>query len=122
VNPDFAAFLGPDLPRLAPENYSVGMSWDIPLTSAGLINLATNYSFREEHPYNDSNTEIFDEQKRLNAYVNWFMPNDAWQISVYGKNLTDEVNWGNLTSISGIYTAGPMQQGAVYGLEVNYQR
>ncbi len=122
VNPDFVAFLGPDLPRLAPSNYSVGLSWDIPLTSAGLINLATNYSFREAHPYNDSNTEIFSDQTRLNVSANWFLPNDAWQISLYGKNIEDEANWGNLTSISGIFTAGPMQQGAVYGVEVNYRR
>jgi len=54
--------------------------------------------------------------------ANWFLPNDAWQISLYGKNIEDEANWGNLTSISGIFTAGPMQQGAVYGVEVNYRR
>jgi iron complex outermembrane receptor protein len=122
VNPNFASFLGPDLPRLAPKNYSVGLSWDIPLASAGLINLATNYAFRKSHPYNDSNSEIYSDQRRLNASANWYLPNDAWQISLYGKNLRDEANWGNLTSISGIYTAGPMQKGRVYGLEVNYRR
>ncbi len=121
VNPDFAIFLGPDLPRLAPSNYSVGLSLDIPMGGAGLMNLATNYSFREEHPYNDSNTEIYEDQKRLNASANWFMANDKWQISLFGKNLTDEANWGNLTSISGIYTAGPMKPGREIGLEANYR-
>jgi iron complex outermembrane receptor protein len=122
VNPNFASFLGPDLPRLAPKNYSAGLSWDIPLANAGLINLATSYSYRQAHPYNDSNTEIFSDQRRLNASANWYLPNDAWQISLYGKNLQDKANWGNLTSISGIYTAGPMQPGRIYGLEVNYRR
>jgi iron complex outermembrane receptor protein len=121
VNPDFAQFLGPDLPRLAPSNYSVGLSLDIPMGGAGLINLATNYSYREAHPYNDSNTEIYEDQKRWNASANWFMANDKWQISLYGKNLTDQANWGNLTSISGIYTAGPMKPGRAIGLEVNYR-
>lgn len=122
VNPAFAAFLGPDLPRLAPTNYSVGLSLDLPMGDAGLVNLATNFSYRESHPYNDSNSEIYEDQDRLNANINWFLPNDEWQISLYGKNLTDEANWGNLTSISGIYTAGPMQQGRVIGLEVNFRR
>ncbi len=123
VNPDFSAFLGPDLPRLAPSNYSVGLSWDVPLSNTGLLNFATNYSFREAHPYNDSNTEVYSDQSRLNASVNWFLPNDAWQISLYGKNLEDEANWGNLTTIvAGLLTSGPMQQGRVYGLEVNYRR
>jgi iron complex outermembrane receptor protein len=121
VNPRFAAFLGPELPRLAPTNYSVGLSLDLPV-GTGVVNFATNYSFREEHPYNDSNTEIFDDQERLNASINWFLPDDVWQISLYGKNLSDEVNWGNLTSIAGIYTAGPMQKGRTIGLEVNYRR
>ena len=114
--------LGDDLPRLADSNYSAGFSWDIPTASAGLFNVSGNYSWREEHPYNDSNTEIFDDQERVNAAVNWFAPNDEWQVSLYGKNLTDEANWGNLTSISGLYTAGPMQKGRIIGIEVNYRR
>ena len=114
--------IGEDLPRLADSNYSAGFSWDIPAGNAGLFNVAGNYSWREEHPYNDSNTELFDDQKRVNASINWFAPDDAWSVSLYGKNLTDEANWGNLTSISGLYTAGPMQKGRLIGLEVNYRR
>jgi len=121
-NPAFAAFLGDELPRLAPSNYNIGLSFDLPMESMGLVNFATNYSFREEHPYNDSNSEIFEDQTRLNASLNWFLPDEVWQVSLYGKNLTDEANWGNLTSIAGIYTAGPMQKGRVIGLEVNYRR
>ncbi len=118
VEPAFAAFLGPDLPRLAPSNYSVGVSWDIPLAS-GLINVMANHSYRESHPYNDSNTEFFDDQRRTNASINWFSANEQWSASLYGKNLEDEANWGNLTSIAGLYTAGPMKKGRVIGLEVN---
>ena len=114
--------LGDDLPRLADSNYSAGFSWDIPAGSAGVFNIAGNYSWREENPYNDSNTEIFDDQKRVNASINWFAPDNVWSVSLYGKNLTDEANWGNLTSISGLYTAGPMQKGRLIGLEVNYRR
>ena len=114
--------LGPDLPRLADSNYSAGFSWDIPTNSAGLFNVAANYSWREEHPYNDSNTELFEDQERVNAAINWIVPGDEWTVSLYGKNLTDEANWGNLTSISGLYTAGPMQKGRLYGIEVNFRR
>jgi iron complex outermembrane receptor protein len=120
VEPAFAAFLGPDLPRLAPTNYSVGASWDISLGS-GLVNISASHSFREEHPYNDSNTEIFADQKRTNASITYFTPDDKWDFSLYGRNLGDEANWGNLTSISGLFTAGPMQKGRVIGLEANYR-
>ena len=46
VNPDFASFLGEELPRLAPSNAAFGLSWDIPL-GAGLINLSGQYTTRE---------------------------------------------------------------------------
>ena len=113
--------IGPDLPRLAPTNYSLGFSWDIPAGSMGLFNVAANYSYREGHPYNDSNTEIFDDQERIDASLNWFSPSERWQVSLYGKNLSDEANWGNLTSIAGLWTAGPMQKGRFLGMEVNWR-
>jgi iron complex outermembrane receptor protein len=120
VNPDFASFLGEELPRLAPSNAAFGFSWDIPM-GAGLINLSGQYTTRENNYYNDSNTERFDTQERVNAAINWFSGNDLWRVSLYGKNLTDEQNWGNLTSIAGLFTAGPMQRGRIIGLEVNWQ-
>ncbi len=112
--------IGNELPRLAPTNYNVGFSWDFPLSS-GLINIAANHSFREEHPYNDANTEIFADQRRTNASVNWFSADDKWSVSLYGKNLEDEANWGNLTSIAGLWTAGPMKPGRQLGVEVNFR-
>ena len=115
--------VGGELPRLAPSNYSLGFSWDIPMGNAGLLNVASNYSFREKHFYDDSNspTALFDDQKRWNASVNWFSANENWQASLYGKNLNDQPNWGNLTSIGGLWIAGPMQKGRVIGLEVNFR-
>jgi iron complex outermembrane receptor protein len=113
--------IGPDLPRLAPSNYSAGFSWDWPIGRAGLLNFAANYAFREENPYNDSNSEVFEDQTRINAAVNWYSPGESWVVSLYGKNLGDEANWGNLTSIAGLYTAGPMQKGEIFGLQIGWQ-
>ncbi|MBT8082349.1 MAG: TonB-dependent receptor [Gammaproteobacteria bacterium] len=118
IDPD-EVVIGDELPRLAPTNYSLGFLWDIPV-GEGLVNVAANHSFREGHPYNDSNTELFDDQERTNASVNWFPGDDRWMVSLYGKNLTDEANWGNLTSIAGLWTAGPMKKGRIIGFEVNY--
>jgi len=120
VNPAFAAFLGPELPRLAPTNYTLGFSWDVPI-GAGLINVAANHSFRERHPYDDANAQYFSDQRRTNASLNWISGDDAWNVSLYGKNLEDEANWGNLTSIAGLWVAGPMKPGREIGLEINYR-
>jgi len=112
--------IGQELPRLAPSNYSLGFSWDIPLGSS-LINVMANHSFRESHPYDDANTAFFTDQRRTNASVNWFSGDEQWSVSLYGKNLEDEANWGNLTSIAGLWTAGPMKKGREIGLEVNFR-
>jgi len=120
VNPDFESFLGEELPRLAPGNGSVGFSWDIPVGNS-LINLSGDWSYRDQNFYNDSNTEFFEEQERVNLRGSWFSADDRWQVTLYGKNLTDEPNWGNLTSIAGLFTAGPMQKGRLYGLEVDFR-
>jgi iron complex outermembrane recepter protein len=121
IEPIFGTVIGAELPRLAKTNYNIGFSWDIALGGMGLVNVAANTSFRERHPYNDSNTEYFSDQRRTNASINWFSPGDSWSVSLYGKNLGDEANWGNLTSISGIYTAGPMQKGRYMGVEINFR-
>lgn len=121
VNPAFASFLGSELPRLAPTNYSVGFSWDFSVGDS-LINVMANHSFRERHPYDDANNQYFDDQRRTNASVNWFSSDDVWTVSLYGKNLEDEANWGNLTSIAGLWVAGPMKKGRQLGLEINYRR
>ena len=113
--------IGSELPRLAPTNYNVGFSWDIPLGS-GLINLMANHSFRERHPYNDSNTEFFEDQRRTNASVNWFSADDKLSVSLYGKNLEDEANWGNLTSIAGLYRRSDETGSPVIGIEINFRR
>ncbi|MCG8369856.1 MAG: TonB-dependent receptor, partial [Proteobacteria bacterium] len=111
---------GAELPRLAPSNYTVGFSWDIPV-GASLINVAASHSYREEHPYDDANTQLFSDQKRTNASVNWFSADEHWNVSLFGRNLGDEANWGNLTSIAGLWTAGPMKKGREVGLEINFR-
>lgn len=121
VNPAFASFLGSELPRLAPTNYSVGLSWDIAV-GANMFNFMLNHSYRERHPYDDANLQFFDDQRRTSASLNWFSSDDVWNVSLYGKNLEDEANWGNLTSIAGLWVAGPMKKGRVLGLEINYRR
>ncbi|MDX1499871.1 MAG: TonB-dependent receptor [Woeseiaceae bacterium] len=113
--------IGEELPRLAPKNYSIGFSWDIPVGRAGLVNLAANYSYRDENFYNDANTEQFDVQERTNASINYLSADDRWRVSLYGRNLGDEANWGNLTSIAGLWTAGPMQKGREIGLQVDFR-
>jgi iron complex outermembrane receptor protein len=121
VDPAYAAFIGSDLPRLAPWSLSFGGSVDIPLDSLGYLTVRGDWGFRDRNAYDDSNLNIFDQQRRYSGSVNWTSPEENWVVSFFGENLSDEANYGNLTSIGGLYTAGPMQKGREYGLEVRYQ-
>ena len=112
--------IGEELPRLAPSNGSFGFSWDFP-TGASYINVTGQFTYREANFYNDSNSERFDSQKRVNGAINWISPNQAWRVSLYGKNLNNEENYGNLTNIGGLFTSGPMQPGRYFGLQVDWQ-
>ncbi|MBT8422532.1 MAG: TonB-dependent receptor, partial [Gammaproteobacteria bacterium] len=120
-NPAFASFLGNELPRLAPWQFSLGSSYDFDLSGNGIIRVQADYGYRQENFYDDANTQEFDAQHRLGASINWYSPEDHWTVSLFGKNLRDEANYGNLTSIAGLFTAGPMQKGREYGLQVQYR-
>jgi len=121
-NPAFESFIGDDLPRLAPWSFGLGANYDIPLQNMSLINLRADYGWRDSNAYNDSNTEYFSQQRRLGASVSWLSSETTWRVSLFGKNLLDEENWGNLTEIGALgYTAGPMLKGREYGIEVQYQ-
>ena len=124
-DPMWAPFLGNDLPRLAPWSFSLGAAYDFNLTAGSIVNVRADYGWRDRNAYNDSNTQYFEQQKRLGASVSWISPEDHWQVSLFGKNLLDEANWGNLTEIptsaTTFYVAGPMQRGREYGLELQYR-
>lgn len=112
---------GSDFVRLAPSNYSFGASWDIPAGDS-MWNVAASYSFRERHPYDDTNRQYYEDNERVNASITWFSSDDQWDASLYGKNLTDEPYWGNLTGIGSLgIVSGPMAKGRVIGFEVNYR-
>ncbi len=117
----YAAYTGTDLPRLSPWTASLGATYDMDLGDVGYLTFSANYAFRDRSAYNDSNTEYFRQQHEASASVNYTSADDHWKVSLFGKNLNDEARYGNLTSIAGLYTAGPMQKGREYGLEVEYR-
>ena len=119
--PNCPPVVGSQLPRLARWSFSIGGSYDFSLGNGSIIRPQVDYGYRDPNFYDDSNTQLFDRQRRLSASLNWFSPEDRWTVSLFGKNLRDEANYGNLTSIAGLWTAGPMQKGKEYGLQLQYR-
>ncbi len=119
--PDCPPIIGSELPRLARWSFSLGGNYDFMLEGNGTLRLQADYGYRDPNFYDDSNLQTFDRQHRLNGSINWISPEDVWTVSLFGKNLRDEANYGNLTSIAGLYTAGPMQKGREYGLQIQWR-
>lgn len=119
--PDPIPWLGNDLPRLAPWSYSVGASYEVPLETYGSLAARTDFNVRDSNAYDIANTAYFDRQKRWNASLSWISPNENWTVTAFGKNMLDESNYGNITSIANAYNAGPMQRGEEYGLQIEFR-
>ena len=63
--------IGGQPPRLAPTNYSVGFSWDIPAGGLGLFNVSSNYSFRKAAPTGGLPGKPQDWFSRANVLRSW---------------------------------------------------
>ena len=116
-----------DLP-LAPEwTYSVGLTHDLELGSWGYMNSRINYAYRDDFAYTDNNLGYLDDIDMLDAGLDFVSNDGHWVFSLYGKNLLDEVSFGNDTQLpaelGGFPTGGtfsPVMPGIRYGAEVSY--
>ncbi|MCR9104143.1 MAG: TonB-dependent receptor [Gammaproteobacteria bacterium] len=81
---------GDDLPYTAEYSYSLNATFFLPLAD-GAIYMRTDYSYMDDHANSASGNlrdDQFDDREDLNAKLGW--RNENWNISVWGKNLTDD--------------------------------
>lgn len=116
-----------DLPRAAEWTYSVGLVHDLELGSWGYISSRVNYAYRDESAYTDNNLGFITEQDILNAGLDFYSNSGNWVLSVYGKNLLDEVKHGSDSQLPGMLgpvplggTFSPLTKGRVLGAEVTF--
>jgi iron complex outermembrane receptor protein len=77
---------------LAPELSLSGLvrySWD---ALGGTIAIQSDYSWKDDHKFNLAVTPVIEEDSYglLNALVSYTSGNEAWYVSIFAKNLTDE--------------------------------
>jgi iron complex outermembrane recepter protein len=83
---------GQNLPYAAELSGSLGATLVLPLADGGVY-LRGDYSFMGDHLTNTASAaqlEAKDEQDRENLNMTLGWRNDSWNVSVWGKNLTDE--------------------------------
>jgi len=109
---------GLEIPRVPETTYSIGLNHDADFGSIGYLNSRISYSYRDRTSYTDNNLGFVEEQRMLNLGFD-FHTSDNWVISIFGKNLLDEVKHGNDTQLP-FGTFSPLAKGRIIGAEVTY--
>lgn len=127
------------IPRVPEATYGVGAIWDIALGDMGDLVATANYQYRDEIAYTDSNFGWIQQADMLQADLTWNTPIDGFAVSIYGKNLLDEVQVGNDTQLPfpgplsngvqepfqnqpGAGTFSPLKKGRLVGIEFTIRR
>ncbi len=131
-----AGDLALELPRLAPRTYGIGAVYDRDISNGGTLTFQGNYNYRAQAAYTDSNLGTLPEFNALDGSIAYRMPNEKVKISVFAKNLLDEISFGNDTQLppnfagSSVFpipglqgtgaTFSPLNKGRILGLEIQY--
>lgn len=121
-----------DIPRLAPRTYGVGFVYDTPI-GQGNVTMRGNYNHRAEVAYSDNNLGRLPAFDAVDASIAYSPKNDSWKFSIYGKNLLDEISFGNDTQLPATFPGGsasavpgngatfsPLNKGRIVGFEIQY--
>jgi iron complex outermembrane receptor protein len=114
-----AADLALEIPRLVPWTWGLGFVHSLPLSDKIAVDTRFNYSHRDASFYTDNNLGTLNEVDLIDASIALNFGNAT--LSIYGKNLLNEVNFGQDTQLPaslGGGGVGPFQKGRVAGVEL----
>ncbi len=97
------------LPRVPEATFGFGFIHEWLIGSSSEILTRVNYQWRDEFAYTDNNFGYVQDISNLEANITWVTPIDGFSLSVYGRNLFDEVQVGGDTQLS--FTPGPFSNG-----------
>ena len=111
---------GLDIVRLSELTYNVNVTYDLPVGRQELLTFSASYAFRDEAAATDSNTAYFPELEMVNASVSYGATDGSWKLSLYGRNILDQVVYKTVFPISRWRVYAPIAEGARYGMEFSY--
>lgn len=118
--------LGLEIPRLAPWTYGVGFIHDLQLGAYGSLTSRVNFNHRDAAPYTDDNRGMLSEVDMLDFSIGYTPDSGSFTVSMFGKNMLDEVTEGNNTQLPPVMggigaSFTPLNKGRVMGVEVLYE-
>jgi len=95
------------IPRVPKVTWGVGFIHELDLGSSEIVTRA-NFQYRDKVAFLDNNWGWIQEANMLDVNISWNTPVDGLSLSLYGKNLLDEVQIGG---DSGVPFGGPLSNG-----------
>ena len=86
------------LPRVPPITVGAGLIHELELGNSTVLS-RVNYQYRDEAAYTDDNLGWLNSLSNLEANITWETPVDGLSLSLYGRNLLDEVQEGGDTQV-----------------------
>ena len=95
------------LPRVPKLTWGIGAVYDLALGDTSSLVARANFQHRDKNAYTDNNYGFLNASDQLEASLTW-KASDLISLSLYGKNLLDEVQHGGDTQIP---FGGPLSDG-----------
>ena len=115
--------LGLAIPRLSPWSYALGLTYTRDLPGDFTLRLRTDYGYRSSAASTDDNRAFLLPIEDLSASVSLTLPGQHWSLSLYGRNLLDNVTIGVHTPSPASLGGGSyrsLNEGRVIGLEASF--
>lgn len=87
------------LPRVPEVTFGFGVLYDADLGNLGNLVTRVNYSNRDEVAFTDSNFGWINAAEMVDADLTWNTPVNGMSVSLYGRNMLDEVQAGGDTQL-----------------------
>ncbi len=125
------------IPRVPEITYGIGVIHELFLGENEIIT-RVNWQYRDDFAFTDDNRGFIQSIDNIEANITWVTPVDGLSLSVYGRNLLDEVQAGGDTQLPfggplsngidqpfdqfpGAGTFSPLQRGRTLGVEAIFE-
>jgi iron complex outermembrane receptor protein len=86
------------IPRVPEVTWGMGLVHELLLGNSEILT-RVNYQFRDEFAFTDDNLGFIQDASNLEANITWVTPIQGLSLSLYGRNLFDQVQAGGDTQV-----------------------
>ena len=100
--------------------FNLDVLWTVPLAEAGSLELSGHVYVSDSYYFQTTNRTEQDSMTLLSGQVMYRPINQRWGVSIWGKNLTDELYYLGVVPAA-IGDVGYVAEPRTYGVKIDYQ-